>query len=1021
MRTIIVILVLIFSNLFAQLKLVEKKSFNSETDIYLDNNGKTWADIIHVKFKGKALDLKAEQKKAQLKDVLITETKELLKQIEKKYGPFNLEKEFDGSCWGDTVGIHIVTKEKVKLNDLSQFFILKFKNPISFDNVKYDLMKSNRIEYVSEPYNYCDNYTPNDYNPTVQWALNKTDAAKAWDITQGSDQVKIALCESWEHWTNDSLNDYHQKNGGGCTGTESLNYLHNELANGKVFVNGANYSGGHGTEVASAAAALTDNNQGIASIGFKTKLMLFWSSPNGINWSRTYGAHIINCSWGNDSTDSPQLRSAIENALNEGRIVVSAAGNDTSTHPRLPCSSYPASYSFLNGKQVIAVSATGINENNVEQFADYPISNTTYNYSPGSNPLTDTLAFIDFAAPGVGVKVLHRDFIDQYQVVSGTSESSPFVAGLLALIRSIYEGLTLETALIILKNSVDKIDQSRHPDSYFSGGYGWNQYTGWGRVNAYKALKYTIEHYGGKFDQNVTLPAGDTWNLQPGVTLSFASGCALIVNGTLNAVGNSSNPIIFTRSGSSGTWSGIQFNSGSSGNIQYCNINEAYYGIRCDNASPTIANNNLNKTTGIQASGIYCQTGASPTINHNQVHGYSNGLYYINYCGGMTTNNLITSNSNGAIVYNCNGLYLGVAYMGYNNFSSNSNLELIAVYSNPVWAQNNYWGRSYDPKTSPSRIYEEYATVYSSPFLTSPPSFARIETTDITSPYSKQLVLSKSVDGNLSSDTDEELLEIQNRLNEKKYKEVISLSENSFNKTTNINSKKYLLGVLQTCFRNSDEGDFIDYLNKKVRVGLSKKSEEYASTIEVENIWLLSKGKTKEAIQNMEILIKDYPKFELIQKQNLFNLFHAYFFYMNDKETSEVYFNQLQKNYPDDQLIENCLALMGGSTSFQNNEREISIKKDIEGSQSLEFGLDENYPNPFNPTTTIKFSIPEQVDVKLKVFDILGREVKVLLDKYMQAGTYEIEFNASELPSGVYFYNLVAGSKSITKKMVLTK
>jgi hypothetical protein len=85
------------------------------------------------------------------------------------------------------------------------------------------------------------------------------------------------------------------------------------------------------------------------------------------------------------------------------------------------------------------------------------------------------------------------------------------------------------------------------------------------------------------------------------------------------------------------------------------------------------------------------------------------------------------------------------------------------------------------------------------------------------------------------------------------------------------------------------------------------------------------------------------------------------------------------------------------------------------------FRLDQNYPNPFNPTTTIRFSIPSQSFVSLKVFDGLGREVSILLADELPAGTYARQWNASNLPSGFYFYRLQSNKFSETKKLILLK
>ena len=79
----------------------------------------------------------------------------------------------------------------------------------------------------------------------------------------------------------------------------------------------------------------------------------------------------------------------------------------------------------------------------------------------------------------------------------------------------------------------------------------------------------------------------------------------------------------------------------------------------------------------------------------------------------------------------------------------------------------------------------------------------------------------------------------------------------------------------------------------------------------------------------------------------------------------------------------------------------------------------QNYPNPFNPATTIKYSIPELSFVTLKIYDVLGNEIVNLVNEEKSTGNYEIELNGNELPSGIYFYKIQAGSFVETKKMVL--
>jgi hypothetical protein len=97
----------------------------------------------------------------------------------------------------------------------------------------------------------------------------------------------------------------------------------------------------------------------------------------------------------------------------------------------------------------------------------------------------------------------------------------------------------------------------------------------------------------------------------------------------------------------------------------------------------------------------------------------------------------------------------------------------------------------------------------------------------------------------------------------------------------------------------------------------------------------------------------------------------------------------------------------------------VGVDDDI--SAPLEFTLVQNYPNPFNPSTSIKYSLAAQSLVSLKVYDILGSEVATLVNTVQGTGAYEVNFNASNLASGLYFYTLKAGNFTSTKKMMLLK
>lgn len=108
---------------------------------------------------------------------------------------------------------------------------------------------------------------------------------------------------------------------------------------------------------------------------------------------------------------------------------------------------------------------------------------------------------------------------------------------------------------------------------------------------------------------------------------------------------------------------------------------------------------------------------------------------------------------------------------------------------------------------------------------------------------------------------------------------------------------------------------------------------------------------------------------------------------------------------------------LGGNVAPDYGVTDVEEKEQVVS----DFRLDQNYPNPFNPSTTIQFALPSAMQVKLTVFDILGREVTTLLNAKMNEGLHNVTFEASRYASGVYFYRLEAGDKVFQHKMMLVK
>jgi len=150
------------------------------------------------------------------------------------------------------------------------------------------------------------------------------------------------------------------------------------------------------------------------------------------------------------------------------------------------------------------------------------------------------------------------------------------------------------------------------------------------------------------------------------------------------------------------------------------------------------------------------------------------------------------------------------------------------------------------------------------------------------------------------------------------------------------------------------------------------------------------------------------------EKNALYALASLKWFDESQKETSEKYLAQLLTKYGSS-LDDATLAILGVSRSVSADK---TAQATSIASGELAIG---NFPNPFNPSTTISFVLPEDGHVTLKVYDLLGRVVQELVNETMTAGSHQTIFDASRLPSGVYFYKLDLSGGSISKKLILTK
>lgn len=448
---LIYILFASFNNFsFAQLTKFTHPDLISERDLYFDNQGNKYSDLITFKFNQKIIDLPQNQKIAQINNIANQTIRNFFSSLQNKYGLITIEKVFPSAVWGDTLKLNWRTKQLVPVKDLSQVFRVKFNKIVPIDSIMNALKLFPQIEYAHEPLQAFTLIDPNDslYVYGNKWHHIKINAPFAWDITKGKPNIIL------------SINDYHY----------GANFPHPDLA--PKIVGGDGSFGGHGQAVAGVAAAVTNNFIGVASLGWELKIFLSeWVNQEAIKKAADSGYSVINFSWRIFGIHD-DIRDAIQYAIARGVVCVAAAGNSEGGVPSI---TYPAAYNFGPLGQVIAVSGTKL-YNGTEKFVD------GWNYSPCDDPINQPeCAFIDVAAPGCDIPILAYNSIG-YGMGCGTSVAAPQVAALAGLILSIDSTLTPVQVYDIITKTADKIGQYPYND------IGWNRYLGYGRINAFNAL-----------------------------------------------------------------------------------------------------------------------------------------------------------------------------------------------------------------------------------------------------------------------------------------------------------------------------------------------------------------------------------------------------------------------------------------------------------------------------------------------------------------------------------------------------
>ncbi|MFZ6033884.1 MULTISPECIES: T9SS type A sorting domain-containing protein [Melioribacter] len=186
--------------------------------------------------------------------------------------------------------------------------------------------------------------------------------------------------------------------------------------------------------------------------------------------------------------------------------------------------------------------------------------------------------------------------------------------------------------------------------------------------------------------------------------------------------------------------------------------------------------------------------------------------------------------------------------------------------------------------------------------------------------------------------------------------------------------------------------------------------------------WLSKLAVSRGEFKKAEEYALSIPNTSLMGREILFDVASEIMNKWGDIEKAESILDKLTERYDDNETYKEKQFVIGlyNKKNIYSRPNKKEENQNIENISNL-VSLSEAYPNPFNPTTVISYSIPNDSKVTLKVFDILGREVTTLVNEVKPAGTYQVNFNGNNLSSGIYIYSLITDKQIITKKMLLIK
>jgi len=461
--------------------------------------------------------------------------------------------------------------------------------------------------------------------------------------------------------------------------------------------------------------------------------------------------------------------------------------------------------------------------------------------------------------------------------------------------------------------------------------------------------------------------------------------------------------------------------------IRYNDIyNSSEVGIHLDYSNPSINNNDIHDNSH---RGFYLSE-ASPKIHDNNIYNNSGAGIY---CYGYSNPNILNIDGYGNNVITGNGQYgiyidgtsrpnLGTdSQHAENSLYDNSPKELYSLQSNVIYANYYYWGTA-NPGSS-----EIYGNVDYDPWLTSDPNSppSNLDKIIAYQPNDDQINFPNSDEKATNDDYNNGyLFEISGEYDKAitAYKSFIS------NSPVSPDALSSLVG-LKRCYEQLEKSsDGITYFQN---VTNSYKATNLGyKALEIVAPFYIRTNQIKEALNAYSQLL-ELPEMN-INKVALFEMWQIYFNITKDLKSAQEMMDQYANKYSlDDKLVFMKVAM--GEITLENipaiMDQEIAQgdgKKLIDTQIPTSFELHNNYPNPFNPVTNICYQLPEACHVTIKIYNMMGQEIKTLVAQQKPAGIHTVSWSGDDtkgqsVPSGMYIYKMIAKDFVESKKMLLIK